>query len=102
MAVLIRCPLVGCNKINGWQYPNFEWARAHVPGLPPRCFVIQRPEHDLAALLVVDRVCPDPVGHANQFLSSRGLPVIPLSASAPLQSSDEPDVAPIEDDDFPF
>jgi hypothetical protein len=84
--------------MTGWQYPNFEWARAHVPGVPSRCFVMERMGSELMILATKGSICPDPMRHVNQFLASRGLPVIPMAA---LQSSDEPDTASTEDDDPP-
>ena len=94
--MLIRCPLPSCNKMTGWQYPNFEWARARVPGVPSRCLLVERYKDEFRALMSLpDRMCPDPMLHVNQFLMSRGQPVIPMSV---LQSSVGSESAQTEDD----
>jgi len=96
MTVLIRCPLPSCNKMTGWQYPNFEWARVHVPGVPSRCLLVERYKDEYRALMTRgDSLCPDPILHVNQFLMSRGQPVIPMSV---LQSSGDPESGQTEDD----
>ena len=82
--------------MTGWQYPNFQWAMSHVPGIPSRCLVTPRGGDDLRRLMVMpDGLCPDPIRHVNQFLASRGQPIIPLTA---LHSSGDPEGDPTEDD----
>lgn len=89
MAVLVRCPNAACNRLTGWTYPNFQWAKTHVPGVPPRAFIYDSRENMRGMSL---QMCPDPFGHVNAFLAFRGLPAIePEARFAP------PDEDPIDD-----
>lgn len=74
MGVLVRCPLPSCNKLTGWVYPSFEWARTHVPGVPPRVFLYDDARSRQG--MTRDR-CPDPFGHVNAFRRQRD-PSAPL------------------------
>lgn len=58
--------------MTGWTYPNFEWAKAHVPGVPDRCLLSgSRPD---VRRMMSRELCPDPVTHHNLYLESRGVP----------------------------
>lgn len=93
MAVLVRCPLPTCNKMTGWRYPDFQHARAHVDGVPPRVFMYERPGRR-PPLGVLDELCPDPFGHVNDFRRTRSPSVPDL---APEVSFAPPDEDPVDD-----
>lgn len=75
MTVVVRCPLPSCNKMTGWSYPNFQWARAHVDGVPPRVFIhVNR----MSMQGMSNEPCPDPFVHVNLFRRARDPDAVPL------------------------